>query len=92
MVSRVSDHQTVSEEGQSKMPSNVTKIVCDIVPVWSGYMLGAQVCMYVISLRSELTIEVHTLFAHNFPYISTTCVNVLTITKCFDLEESTHSN
>merc|ERR1712025_880443 len=24
------------------MPSNVTKIVCDIVPVWSGYIWGAQ--------------------------------------------------
>ena len=28
---------------RGNMPSNITRIVCDIVPLWSGYMWGAQV-------------------------------------------------
>ena len=28
---------------RGSMPSNITRIVCDIVPLWSGYMWGAQV-------------------------------------------------
>ena len=45
--SDASDHLTPRGEASSIfrgiMPSNVTRIVCDIVPLWSGYMWGAQV-------------------------------------------------